>query len=138
MENIEMPTPCVHCGELFELHDGYESKKWHLNITICKNCQGEEMKEIAIEEEIEDLVANISHAEDNIIRYRKKLVSLGYVFHVEKNKKTCIEDNAEKAEKWDNLDADIGAYYEDLEQDEEEVGDLCDIGGIAARAFGYL
>ncbi len=46
-----------------------------------------------------------------------------------------------KAEKWDKLDKEISAYYFDDNDDEledEEGGDLLDIGEAAARAFGYM
>jgi len=38
-----------------------------------------------------------------------------------------------KAEKWDNLDAELAECYE-----EDSESDLCDIGEKAAIAFGYL
>lgn len=46
-----------------------------------------------------------------------------------------------KAAKWDALDDKIGGYYVDENGDElegEGGGDLCDIGAVAASAFGYL
>lgn len=44
-----------------------------------------------------------------------------------------------KADKWDSLDDQISKFYLDDEDNEEEFeGDLCDIGEIAAMAFGYL
>ncbi|WP_254562170.1 hypothetical protein [Dyadobacter diqingensis] len=43
----------------------------------------------------------------------------------------------DKAAKWDALEERIGKFYESDEDDEPE-GDLCDIGEIAASAFGYL
>lgn len=49
-----------------------------------------------------------------------------------------------KAEKWDKLGDEIGKYYEndiddDEENDDEEFeGSLLDIGETAAIAFGYL
>lgn len=49
-----------------------------------------------------------------------------------------------KSEKWDKLDDEIGKYYEnDIDDDEENEdeefeGSLLDIGETAAIAFGYL
>ena len=49
-----------------------------------------------------------------------------------------------KAAKWDALDAKIAKFYPEYDDDGEEVetddtgGDLCDIGEVAAMAFGYL
>lgn len=40
----------------------------------------------------------------------------------------------EKADKWDKLESKIDAFYEY----EDNEGDLCDIGEVAAMAFGYL
>ncbi len=48
---FEMPTPCEHCGEWFDLNDGYPSRKWHKDITICPKCHNEEMIEIENEED---------------------------------------------------------------------------------------
>lgn len=41
-----------------------------------------------------------------------------------------------KAAKWDKLDMAIAKFYP--EDEDEEGGDLVDIGEVAARAFGYL
>lgn len=47
-----------------------------------------------------------------------------------------------KAEKWDKLDAEIGKFYDDFDEDEandeDYEGGLLDIGEAAAIAFGYL
>lgn len=51
-----------------------------------------------------------------------------------------LEINRKKAEQWDALDEKIGKFYAGEEDNEEEgiEGDLCDIGEVAAEAFGYL
>lgn len=41
-----------------------------------------------------------------------------------------------KADKWDELDKKIAKFYP--EDESEDPGDLCDIGEVAAVAFGYL
>ena len=41
-----------------------------------------------------------------------------------------------KADKWDELGKKIAKFYPDEET--KEVGDLCDIGEVAAAAFGWL
>lgn len=43
----------------------------------------------------------------------------------------------EKARKWDELDNKIGKFYPD-DDEEDEGGDLCDIGELCARKFGYM
>jgi hypothetical protein len=46
-----------------------------------------------------------------------------------------------KADKWDKLGEEIGAYYESDEDDEEwneDEGSLLDIGEAASSAYGYL
>lgn len=127
IEHMEEPTKCIHCGEWFELSDGYESEKWHPDITICEKCNAEEIKETSKDQEIEDLTANLSDAEDNVKGYRNRLKKLG----------VCLPDT--KAEKWDKLDEEIGKHYANVpESSDEENGDLLDIGEAAARAFGYL
>ena len=55
-----------------------------------------------------------------------------------------ILKNKTKSEKWDKLDEEIGKYYENDTDDDEESedgeseGSLLDIGETAAIAFGYL
>jgi hypothetical protein len=54
-----------------------------------------------------------------------------------------IEEWKAKAEKWDALETEIGKYYPDFDEDDNEIepvkeGDLNDIGEVAARAFGFL
>ena len=54
-----------------------------------------------------------------------------------------IEKYKIKSEKWDKLDEEIGKFYEnDIDDEEnedgEDEGNLIDIGGVAAIAFGYL
>lgn len=47
---MEMPTPCEHCGKIFDLTDGYRSDKWHIDITICSDCHTKEQEEIEQDE----------------------------------------------------------------------------------------
>lgn len=52
-----------------------------------------------------------------------------------------INEWKSKAEKWDALEDKIAAFYVDEngdELDDKEGGDLCDIGEVAAAAFGFL
>lgn len=53
-----------------------------------------------------------------------------------------IEQWKAKAAKWDALEAKIAACYVDDNgdelEDEDGGADLCDIGEIAASAFGFL
>jgi len=50
--------------------------------------------------------------------------------------KDTLKDMVSKMVQWEKLDAEIGAFYEDKEEGEDS--DLCDIGEVAATAFGYL
>lgn len=77
LEEMEMPTPCKKCGEWFDLHDGYGSKKWFPKTTICETCHEEEEDEITIDEEIEELKETISEAQDTISTAKEKLKELG-------------------------------------------------------------
>lgn len=57
-----------------------------------------------------------------------------YVFNI-------ISPMHRKMQKWDDLDKEIsGCYYDkdDNELPDDEGGDLCTIGELAAAAFGYL
>jgi hypothetical protein len=54
-----------------------------------------------------------------------------------------IEQWEKKAEKWDALETEIGKYYPDLDENDNEIdpikeGDLTDIGEVAAIAFGFM
>jgi hypothetical protein len=43
-----------------------------------------------------------------------------------------------KADKWDELDEKIGRFYSEDDDNEDEEGNLCDIGEVAALCLGYL
>lgn len=73
---MEMPTPCAVCDEIFELQEGLRSPRTP-NIVICEDCALEEEKEIEREEEIEGLKEEIEEAEDTIVRAKKRLIELG-------------------------------------------------------------
>lgn len=52
-----------------------------------------------------------------------------------------IQEWKSKAEKWDALETKIASYYYDENDNDLEFGqggDLCDIGEVAAMAFGFL
>lgn len=52
-----------------------------------------------------------------------------------------IESWKRKAEQWDALEKQISKFYfgdDGEELSDDEGGDLCDIGEVAAMAFGYL
>ena len=35
-DEMDMPTPCQKCGNLFDLNDGVGSEKWFPNTVICE------------------------------------------------------------------------------------------------------
>lgn len=61
-EEMETPTPCQHCGKIFDLNDGYGSEKWHKNTVICENCYREEEKEVEEDERWEEINIEVSNA----------------------------------------------------------------------------
>jgi hypothetical protein len=61
-QEMEMPTPCQKCGEIFDLLDGAGSEKWFPSTVICKSCSDKEQDEITIDEEVLELRNNISDA----------------------------------------------------------------------------
>ncbi len=75
-EDIEMPTPCQHCGEIFDLNDGGASVKWYPNTVICSNCSKKEDIELEIENEIEDLENALADAEYTIKDSQERLSEL--------------------------------------------------------------
>ena len=56
---MDMPTPCQRCGNIFELNDGRASEKWYPNTIICDSCDSEEEDEIQLDDEIEELKTDI-------------------------------------------------------------------------------
>ena len=64
MENydFEMPTPCQHCGEIFDLNDGFGSEKWYPNTVICEECHRKEEAEIEEDDRWKDINNEISNA----------------------------------------------------------------------------
>ena len=61
-EQMEMPTPCEHCGEIFDLNDGCGSEKWHPNTVICEKCYSEEAEEIEEDERWDGINLEVSNA----------------------------------------------------------------------------
>ena len=61
-EEMEMPTPCEHCGEWFDLNDGYGSEKWHPNTVICENCYEKESEEIEEDDHWESINIDLTNA----------------------------------------------------------------------------
>jgi hypothetical protein len=68
--DIEMPTPCQHCGVIFDLDDGVGSESWYPGTVICETCADIEQSEIEVldyiqmcELEIEDAKWQIKHSE---------------------------------------------------------------------------
>lgn len=59
---MEMPTPCQACGEIFDLNDGYESEKWYPRTTICASCHEKEEEEIEEDERWRDANYALSEA----------------------------------------------------------------------------
>jgi hypothetical protein len=66
-DDMEMPTPCQRCGDIFDLNDGRESEKWYPGTVICETCAGEETVEVeqdtfieALEDELEDAIWTVN------------------------------------------------------------------------------
>lgn len=71
--DIEMPTPCQHCGVIFDLHDGTASELWYPNTIICESCGNIEEDEIEMLDEISDHNSNIEDAEWTIQNAHKEI-----------------------------------------------------------------
>ena len=61
-EEMDMPTPCQHCGESFDLDDGGASEKWYPNTIICETCSAKEDMEVEDDERWETINNEISNA----------------------------------------------------------------------------
>ena len=77
MKELEMPTPCQQCGEIFELHDGNTSHKWFPNTIICEDCGFKEDEEIEKDNKIDELKERIDSLVDEIDGCRMELIELG-------------------------------------------------------------
>lgn len=87
----EMPTPCVHCGKIFDLNDGYCSRKWHKDTTICEECHEKEEQEIERDEEIEDFVDCIEMAITDFESYAESLKKLNAIDKISDKAKRVLE-----------------------------------------------
>lgn len=105
---MEMPTPCQHCGETFDLNDGYGSLKWYPNIVICTKCNDEEVLEIERDEEIKEIKEIISNAEYDINHGNERLQKMGfeseiikgsYLIRIDSAQTMVIAENYSEAEK---------------------------------------
>jgi len=74
---MDMPTPCQRCGNIFDLNDGCTSEKWYPNTVICNNCAMEEEEEITKDEEIDELKEGIEDAKITIKNNTERLLELG-------------------------------------------------------------
>lgn len=77
-DDFEMPTPCQHCGKIFDLNDGVGSTRWHPNTVICGSCGKKEDDEIEQDEEIQHIQNSIEDAEFTIIECLKRAKELDF------------------------------------------------------------
>ena len=75
-EEMDMPTPCQKCNNIFDLNDGYGSEKWFPNTVICESCYKEEEKEIELDERLDELYSQKEDAEWTINDVDKQLTEL--------------------------------------------------------------
>ena len=61
-EEMGMPTPCQHCGKIFELYDGGISGRRYPNTIICEKCAAQEDAEVEEDERWETINDEISNA----------------------------------------------------------------------------
>lgn len=74
---MEQPCPCTHCGEWFDLEDGYGSDKWYPNTVICEDCHQKEELEIETDEEERNCDNNLSDAVYTINESLEELRKMG-------------------------------------------------------------
>jgi hypothetical protein len=68
----DMPCPCAVCGEWFDLNDGRHNPRKE-NEIICESCSYTIEAEMDREEEIQNLLSEISDAEYTIREAKKRL-----------------------------------------------------------------
>lgn len=65
-DEMDMPCPCTHCGDWFDLQEGMRSEKWYPGTVFCETCAQEEETEIELDEEIEELKLELEEAEHSL------------------------------------------------------------------------
>jgi hypothetical protein len=73
-DDMEEPTPCMECGEWFELSEGYKSLEGP--IMICEKCHEEEVAAAEKEEKVNDLKEKIEELEFDLLQAKKELAEL--------------------------------------------------------------
>lgn len=70
---MEMPTPCQKCGNIFDLNDGVGSGKWFPNTIICETCGIKEDKIVELESELEAVKLDLENAKWDVTHYGKRV-----------------------------------------------------------------
>lgn len=112
-EEMEMPTPCVHCGKIFDLNDGFGSEKWHPNTIICAGCYYKEEAEVEEDQRWEDINLELSNAL-YILKDEEYLSRVS-----QDNKKAIIEIALKLSGDWGSQKL-IGAARERYDQIQED------------------
>ena len=73
---LDMPTPCTECGEIFDLHDGRRNPRGGNNV-ICSECADRADEESERAEEIMALWSEIEEAKFTIKAAKGRLRELG-------------------------------------------------------------
>ena len=113
-EPMEMPTPCEHCGAIFDLNDGYRSDKWHPNTTICEKCHEEEELEIEEDDRWEEINLEINNA-----LYIPKTEEGAWAKVTDENKALIIQLVVQHSELLSGLLTMLEKVYYDYEDDEK-------------------
>lgn len=77
-DHMEMPCVCEECSKWFDLNDGSRHPK--KEIVICEQCADRIEAEVEREDEIQDLLTQLSDAEYTVKSCREQLVELGHKF----------------------------------------------------------
>ena len=71
---MEMPTPCVICGEIFDLHDGKGGLTHETcEVTVCANCYSKQSTEKDRVDKVRELLENKEEKEDSIDEYDNQM-----------------------------------------------------------------
>lgn len=75
-EEMEMPTPCQKCRNIFDLNDGDTSQRWYPNTIICENCGNKEDALIDCEAELEEAKESLANALFDVRLYTEEVEKL--------------------------------------------------------------
>ena len=71
---MEEPTPCMECGEWFELGEGFKSLEGP--VTICEDCHDKEVADAEKQEHVDEIKNKITDLEYDLKQAKEELAEI--------------------------------------------------------------